>query len=117
MNSNTCTNKYNFKYSNIFSLLCIYRQLQVCYTLFVDFIYYARRRRASHELRRNELKKKANLKELSNNISDRSEAKGTGILSDLLLGERSEVSGKSAVYYIINGLHNITQTDYEKRNW
>ena len=29
--------------------------------------------------------KKAKLKELSNNISDRSEAKGTGILSDLLL--------------------------------
>ena len=41
--------------------------------------------------------------ELSNNISDLSEAKGTGILSDLLLGERSEVSGKSAIYYIING--------------
>ena len=30
-------------------------------------------------------KKKAKLKELSNNISDRSEAKGTGIMSDLLL--------------------------------
>ena len=29
--------------------------------------------------------KKAKLKELSNNISDRSEAKGTGIMSDLLL--------------------------------
>ena len=28
---------------------------------------------------------KAKLKELSNNISDRSEAKGTGIMSDLLL--------------------------------
>ena len=31
------------------------------------------------------LEKKAKLKELSNNISDRSEAKGTGIMSDLLL--------------------------------
>ena len=39
--------------------------------------------------------------ELSNNISDRSEANRTGILSDLLLGERSEVRGKSAIYYII----------------
>ena len=45
--------------------------------------------------------KKAKLKELSNNISDRSEAKGTGIMTDLLLNERSEVSGKSALYYII----------------
>ena len=35
------------------------------------------------------------------NISDRSEAKGTGILSDLLPSERSEVSGKSTIYYII----------------
>ena len=46
---------------------------------------------------------KAKLKELSNNISDRSEAKGTGIMSDLLLvdGDVSEAnepdtSGKSA---------------------
>ena len=31
------------------------------------------------------LEKKAKLKELSNNISNRSEAKGTGIMSDLLL--------------------------------
>ena len=31
------------------------------------------------------LGKKAKLKELSNNISDRSEAEGTGIMSDLLL--------------------------------
>ena len=52
--------------------------------------------------------KKAKLKELSNNISDRSEAKGTGIMSDLLLvdGDVSEAnepdtSGKSALYYII----------------
>ena len=51
---------------------------------------------------------KAKLKELSNNISDRSEAKGTGIMSDLLLvdGDVSEAnepdtSGKSALYYII----------------
>ena len=51
--------------------------------------------RASHELRRKE-SKKAKLEELSNNINDRSEAKGT-LLSDLLLGERSEVSGKSAI--------------------
>ena len=53
---------------------------------------------------------KAKLKELSNNISDRSEAKGTGIMSDLLLvdGDVSEAnepdtSGKSALYYIIRG--------------
>ena len=45
--------------------------------------------------------KKAKLEELSNNISDRSEAKGTGKLSDSLLSERSEVSGKSALYCII----------------
>ena len=32
-----------------------------------------------------EASRKAKLKELSNNISDRSEAKGTGIMSDLLL--------------------------------
>ena len=66
------------------------------FTLLLSF--YARRSRASHELRRSE-SKKARFKELSNNISDRSEAYGTGILSDLLLGERSEVSGKSAIYY------------------
>ena len=37
---------------------------------------------------------KAKLKELSNNISDRSEAKGTGIMSDLLLvdGDVSEAN-------------------------
>ena len=45
---------------------------------------------------------KAKLKELSNNISNRSIAEGTGILSDSLLGGwRSQtVSGKSAIYYI-----------------
>ena len=32
-----------------------------------------------------EASRKTKLKELSNNISDRSEAKGTGIMSDLLL--------------------------------
>ena len=32
--------------------------------------------------------------ELSKNISDRSEASGKGIMSDLLLNKRSEVSGK-----------------------
>ena len=56
---------------------------------------------ASHELRRSE-SKKAKLEELSNYISDRSEAYGTGKLSDLLLGERSEVFGKSVVYYVID---------------
>ena len=45
---------------------------------------------------------KAKLKELSNNISDRSEAKETGIMSDLLLGmAKPDTSGKSALYYII----------------
>ena len=34
---------------------------------------------------------------LNSNISDRSEANGTVILSDLLLDERSEFSGKSAI--------------------
>ena len=57
-------------------------------------------------------RKKAKLRELSNNISDRSEAWGTGILSGLLLGERSEVSGKSAIYYII---HDI-QTQFQLNN-
>ena len=54
-------------------------------------------------------KEKAKLKELSNNISDRSEAQGTGIMSDLPLvnGDVSEAnepdtSGKSALYYIIH---------------
>ena len=65
------------------------------------YISYARRSGASHKLRRSE-SKKAKLEELRNNISDRSEAYGTGILSDLLLGERSEVSGKSAIYYVIH---------------
>ena len=45
---------------------------------------------------------KAKLRELSNNISDRSEAKGTSIMSDLLLGmAKPDTSGKSALYYII----------------
>ena len=61
--------------------------------------------RASHELRRSE-SKKPKLRELSNNISEkRCELKANeraGILSDLLLSERSEVSGKSGVYYIIS---------------
>ena len=85
-------------------------------TLILSF--YARRSRASYELRRSE-SKKAKLKELSNNISDRSEAQGTGIMSDLLLvnGDVSEAnepdtSGKSALYYIIGislpiGKHNM----------
>ena len=47
-------------------------------------------------------KKRRSSIELSNNISDRSEAQGTGILSDLLLGERRELTGKSAIYYIID---------------
>ena len=37
--------------------------------------------------------------ELSNNKNDRSEAKGTNNLRILLLGERTEVSGKPGVYY------------------
>ena len=41
--------------------------------LFVNVIDYARRSRASHELRRSE-SKKVKLKELNDNISDRSEA-------------------------------------------
>ena len=53
--------------------------------------------RASHELRRSE-SKKAKLEELSNNISDRSEAKGAAILSDLLVRSRRRVTGnKSAI--------------------
>ena len=50
---------------------------------------------------RDRASQKAKFEELSNNISDRSEAKGTGKLSDSLLSERSEVSGKSALYCII----------------
>ena len=57
-------------------------------------------------------KEKAKLEELSNNISDRSEAQGTGIMSDLLLGmAKPDTSGKSALYYIIaeNKLSNAEQ--------
>ena len=53
--------------------------------------------RACHALRRSESKRRRSF-ELSKTISDRSGAKGTGIVSDLLLGERSEVSGKSRTY-------------------
>ena len=75
----------------------------------VVVIFYARGSRASHELRRSE-SKKAKLKELSNNISERltgrkpvseQSERASGYATDLLLGERSEVSGKSGVYYII----------------
>ena len=52
--------------------------------------------RASQELRRSE-SKNAKLEELSNNISDRSEAKGTAIFSDLLVRSRRRVTGKTAI--------------------
>ena len=56
---------------------------------------------------------KAKLKELSNNISDRSEAKETGIMSDLLLGmAKPDTSGKSALYYIIHDVN----SDHGGRN-
>ena len=40
----------------------------------------------------------------NNNISDRSEAKGTAILSDLSVRRRSRVTDKSAIWYNIYGL-------------
>ena len=57
--------------------------------------------------------KRRSSKELSNNISERrglpsrlvsNANERAGKLSDLLLDERSEVSGKSAIYYIIDHL-------------
>ena len=45
-----------------------------------------------------EASQKVKLKELSNKISDRSEAEGTAILSDLLVrSRRRRVTGKSAI--------------------
>ena len=38
----------------------------------------------------------------------------TGILSDLLLGERSEIRGKSAIYYNINDVDNRT-SNYDQK--
>ena len=63
--------------------------------LYTTVIDYARRSRESHD--RSE-SKKAKFEEPSNNISDRSRAKGTGVLSDLPPSKRSEVSGKLAIY-------------------
>ena len=68
--------------------------------LYANGIDYARRSRASHELRRSK-SKKAKLEELSSNLSDRSEAQGTAILSDLLVRSRRRVTGKSGIKYII----------------
>ena len=69
--------------------------------------------RASHELRRSE-SKKAKLKELSSNISDRSEAKGTAILSDFLVRSPGEL--------LVNPQHSILLTCKQhhvrlKENW
>ena len=49
--------------------------------------------------------KKAKLQELSNNISDRSEAKGTGILSDLLLvnGEARQLVANPQYTILLKG--------------
>ena len=41
----------------------------------------------------------------NNNTGDRSETKGTAILPDMQLGERSEISGNSAIYNKIAGYH------------
>ena len=101
------------------SLLWIYHQSQVCYmpTLLImrDGIEHpARFVEAS--------RKKAKLEELSNNIGERwglpsrwvSEAnEGAGILSDLLLSERSEFSGKSAIYYIIT----VRSKNFDGKTW
>ena len=54
----------------------------------------------SSEARRGEAKPSNNI---SKRDSERSElSREAGILSDLLLSERSEVSGKSAIYYVIH---------------
>ena len=60
---------------------------------------------------------KAKLKELSNNISDRSEAKGTGIMSDLLLvnGEaRQLVANPHYTILLTNTCENENLTVYTK---
>ena len=54
-------------------------------------------------------KKKAKLKELSNKISDRSEAKGTGIMLDLLV-----VDGESQTL-VANPHYTILLTNYKSR--
>ena len=72
--SNTNTNKYNFKFLSFYlklSLLCMYHQSQICY--FICQCYFLCETETSI-LRAKRVKKKAKLKELSNNISDRSEA-------------------------------------------
>ena len=76
--------------------------MQVHFTIAVQFYVHVNGELYLHTLMYWR-KKKAKLKELSNNISDRSEAKGTGIMSDLLLGmAKPDTSGKSALYYIIS---------------
>ena len=57
--------------------------------LYVNIIFYARWSRAPQELRRSESKKRSSKYK-------RSEAKGTAILSDLLVRSRRRVTGKSA---------------------
>ena len=57
--------------------------------LFVDFIYYARCYSSIPRAER--------VSGAANNLNDQSEAKGTAVLSDLLVDERSEFTGKSAI--------------------
>ena len=93
---------------NFVLILLIIRNL----TVIISFLFLIKHNIINSRLPTSEAShKKAKLKELSNNISDRSEAKGTGIMSDLLLvdGDVSEAnepdtSGKSALYYIIDGI-------------
>ena len=61
--------------------------------LYVDIIYHARRQSSIPRAERAKLRPVGS----NTNLSDQSEAKGTAILSDLLLDERSEFSGKSAI--------------------
>ena len=54
--------------------------------------------------------KQAKLKELSNNISDRSKAKGTGIMSDLLLvnGEARQLVANPHYTILFTSCKNLT---------
>ena len=89
---NSVKNFVKFSVKNFLSILCEHRCGIIC--------------THSHVLE----KKKAKLKELSNNISDRSEAKGTGIMSDLLLvnGEARQLVANPHYTILLSTHFNVT---------
>ena len=97
---------WNYLYT--FSCIC----LQFEYGFYVGYVIVyllsetSVEHRASQKLRRSE-SNKARLEKLSNNLSERRcerSERASGYITDLLLSERSEVSGKSGIYYIIQVL-------------